>query len=355
MSATDMVIRILRGIKRRIRYVHGKMVERFRMCLFGTDEWYSFIQWNTIRHEYKLFEFKRRNPSRVIIYMTEHTEFAGLADRLRGFVSGYILAQENNRSFHLYHDKGFNIETYLEPNETDWRLSPADISRGLNRVAFLWFTNHWPKLDQKDKEYHGYGLFDLIPHLPAKIQGKYTYGGAFNKLFRPTPYLQGLIGQTMRDADIQEGNFIAFHLRFLNFFEPVEMNRTEADVTGTPEQQRQMIAAVHATIDRIYRESRCDHVLLFSDSNRFLQAPHPAYIKVLPGTVGHIARHDNTSATTDKAFVDLFVMSKAAQVYSITGPHIYGGAFSRTAAAIGGKELISIPYQPAEQATDTSQ
>jgi hypothetical protein len=56
-----MVIRILRGIKRRIRYVHGKMVERFRMWLFGTDEWYSFIQWSTICNEYKLLEFKKRN------------------------------------------------------------------------------------------------------------------------------------------------------------------------------------------------------------------------------------------------------------------------------------------------------
>ena len=339
-----MYMRILKSMKRRLRHIYGHVEERFRMWLFGTNEWYSFIQWNTIRHEYKLFELRKRNPARVIIYMTENTEFAGLADRLRGFVSGYILAQENSRSFHLYHDKGFNLETYLEPNEVDWRISPADISRGLNRVAFLWFTNHWPNLDQKDKEYHGYGLFNLIPHLPEGIKHKYTYGGVFNTLFRPTPYLQQLINAAMEAAQLKEGQFIAFHLRFLNFFEPVEMNSTEADVTGTPEQQEQMIENVHATIDRVYRESNCEHVLLFSDSNRFLQAPHPAYIKVLPGTVGHIARHNDAGTITDKAFIDLFIMSKAAQVYSITGSNIYGGAFSRTAAAIGGKEVITIPY-----------
>lgn len=326
-----------------MKYCLNKAVERFRMWLFGTDEWYSFIQWNTIRHEYKLFELKQRNLNRVIIYMTEHTEFTGLADRLRGFISGYILAQENGRSFHLYHNKGFNLETYLEPNEVDWRISPADICRGLNRVAFLWFTNHWPELPRKDREYHGYGLFNLIPHLPAEIKDKYTYGGVFNKLFRPTLYLQQLIDRTMQSAGVRENNYIAFHLRFLNFFEPVEPDRCEADVTGTPEQQQQMIDAVHATIDRIYRESACKHVLLFSDSNRFLQAPHPDYIKILPGTVGHIARHNDAGAITDKAFIDLFVMSKAAQVYSITGPNIYGGAFSRTAAAIGGKEIITVP------------
>ena len=340
----DMFIRILNGLKRRLRHAYGHVEERFRMWLFGTNEWYSFIQWNTIRHEYKLFELRKRNPARVIIYMTEHTEFAGLADRLRGFVSGYILAKENNRSFHLYHDKGFNLETYLEPNEVDWRISPADISRGLNRVAFLWFTNSWPRLEKSKKEYHGYGLFNLIPHLPEGIKEKYTYGGVFHTLFRPTTYLQQLIDSTMQAAQLQEGQFIAFHLRFLNFFEPVEMNKTEADVTGTPEQQAKMITDIHATIDQVYRASACKHVLLFSDSNRFLQAPHPAYIKVLPGTVGHIARHNDAGTITDKAFIDLFIMSKAAQVYSITGPHIYGGAFSHTAAAIGGKEVITIPY-----------
>lgn len=317
------------------------------MWLFGTDEWYSFIQWSTIRHEYKLFELKKRNHNRVIIYMTSHTEFAGLADRLRGFVSGYILAQENDRSFHLYHDKGFNIETYLEYNEVDWRISPADISRGLNRVAFLWFTNYWPRLDKKNREYHGYGLFDLIPHLPKKIKEKYTYGGVFNKLFRPTPFLQQLIDNAMQEAGLQEGGFIAFHLRFLNFFEPVEPDRAESDVSGTPEQQAQMLANVHATIDRIYQETSCKHVLLFSDSNKFLQAPHPDYIRVLPGTVGHIARHNDARAITDKAFIDLFIMSKAAQVYSITGPNIYGGSFARTAAAIGGRPLIEVSYNTA--------
>ena len=338
------MIRILRGIKRRIKYAISKLLESFRMWLFGTNEWHSYIQWQVITKEYRLFELEQRNPSRLIIYMTENTEFAGLADRIHGFVSGYILSQENNRSFYLYHNKGFDLETYLEPNEVDWRISPADISRGLNRVAFLWFTNHWPALNKKDKEYHGYGVLNIIPHLPDELRDKYTYGGVFNKLFRPSPYLQQLIDETMRKAVIQEGVYIAFHLRFLNFFEPVEMNCSEKDVTGTPEQQAKMITDIHATIDQVYRASACKHVLLFSDSNKFLQAPHPDYIKVLPGTVGHIARHNDASAITDKAFIDLFIMSKAAQVYSITGPHIYGGAFSRTAAAIGGKEVITIPY-----------
>lgn len=340
-----MIIRIARGINRRLRRVWNRLFVWFRMRLFGTDEWCSFLQWHVITREYKLLEFKKRNPARLVVYMTENTEFAGLSDRLRCFISGYILAQENSRSFHLYHSKGFNLETYLEPNEVDWRISPDEISRGLNRVEFLWFTDYWPSLSRKHKEYHAYALFNLIPRLPEEIKDKYTYAGVFNKLFRPTYYLQQLIKRTMDAAGLRENGFIAFHLRFLNFFEPVELNVSESDVTGTPEQQLLMIQAVHATIDCIYRESVCKHVLLFSDSNRFLQASHPEYIKILPGEVGHIARHNNIDSVTNKAFIDLFVMSKAKQIYSICGPNIYDGAFSRTAAAISGKEVILVPYQ----------
>ena len=340
-----MLLPILKRIRNAIRQTLNRVRERCRMWIFGTDEWHSYIQWNTIRHEYKLFQIKKADSGRLVVYMTENTEFAGLADRLKTFVNSYIIANENNRQLYICHTKGFPLEKYLEPNEVNWLISPCEISRGLNRVAFLWFTHDCPVLLHKEREYHAYALFDsILPTLPESKQAQYGFDRVFHKLFKPTTHLEGLVEKAMRSVGLEENQFIAFHLRFLDFFEPVEMNRTEADVTGTPEQQEQMIADVHATIDQVYRTSACKHVLLFSDSNKFLQSPHPDYIKVLPGTVGHIARHNDAGSITDKAFTDLLVMSKAAQVYSITGPNIYGGAFSRTAAAIGGKELIEVPY-----------
>ena len=187
-------------------------------------------------------------------------------------------------------------------------------------------------------------LSDLFSSLPPELQSKYTFKEVFHSLFSPSEWLKTLVENALKSQQLEEGNYIAFHLRFLNFFESVEPLHSENNAIGTPEQQEQMLKAVHTIIDKIYRESGCKHVLLFSDSNRFLQAPHPAYIKVLPGTVGHIIRHNGTDEITDKTFTDLMVMARAQQVYSITGPHIYGGSFARTAAAIGGKPLIEVPY-----------
>lgn len=342
------LIHLLRRLKRLFVTIGHKMEERTRMLIFGTNERYSWIQCRILKTTYKLFDPAPANTDKVIVYMTENTEYAGLADRLKTFINSYIIATENQRKLAIYHDIGFPLEKYLSPNEVDWMISPKDIRWGLNRVAFLWFNQNCPVLTQKNKEYHAYSLHvDIIPTLTPEQQQKYTFQGVFNTLFRSTDHLQQLIHHAMDNTGIEDGQFIAFHLRFLNFFEPVEPDKTEKDVTGTPEQQEQMIRVVHATIDKVYRESGCRNVLLLSDSNRFLQAPHPAYIKVLPGTVGHIIRHNGTDKITDKTFTDLMVMAKAQQVYSITGPHIYGGSFARTAAAIGGKPLIEVPYSTA--------
>ena len=324
------------------------LIERTRMFIFGTNERYSWIQWKILRTTYKLFSFAPADSGRVIVYMTSNTEFAGLADRLKTFVNCYIIATENQRKLSIYHDIGFRLEKYLIPNQVDWRIEPQHICRGLNKVSFLWFNQSCPVLSNNKKEYHAYSLFnDIIPTLTPEQQARYTFHGVFNTLFTPSPHLQGLIRTAMEAAGLQENRYIAVHLRFLNFFEPVEPDKTEKDVTGTPKMQAQLINNVHDTIERIFRESGCSHVLLLSDSNRFLQAEHPAYVKVLPGTVGHVIRHNDNDAITDKAFLDLFVMSKAKHIYRLTGKHIYCGGFAQTAASIGGKKLIDVPYTTA--------
>ena len=150
----------------------------------------------------------------------------------------------------------------------------------------------------------------------------------------------------MEACQLREDQFIAVHLRFLDFFEPVEKEAKQA--TGTPEQQEQMIKDIHAALDHLLQESGCESILLFSDSNRFLQAPHPAYVKVLPGTVGHISRNNGSDAITDKAFTDMFVMGKARHIYRILGEHIYAGGFAQTAAKLAGKPCLDMTYASAE-------
>lgn len=333
---------ILKQIKYRICVLRNHLYPYWHKAIFGTHTRYAWLQQSVIK-SYKLFDFSKHNPARVIIYMSETTEFAGLADRFKTFVNGYILAQENNRNLFIYHDKGFPLEKYLIPHEVNWQIKPSEICWGLNKVKLLWFDTFPLILKKKNKEYHGYALYaDLAPALTPEQREKYAFDKVFNKLFRPSAHLTSLVESAMTACRLRENQFIAVHIRFLNFFEIVEKSATE--ITGTPNQQEQMILDIHATLEHIHRQTGGEPILLFSDSNRFLEALHPAYVKILPGTVGHISRLSGADEITDKAFTDMFVMSKARHIYRILGDNIYAGGFAQTAARIAGKTAIDITY-----------
>lgn len=95
---------------------------------------------------YHLFDFTPRKKNRVIVYMTDTSEHCGLADRLRTMRTAYVLAKENGRELYIYHNKGFKLEDYLEPNEVDWRIEEKDISFGLNRICFVIFYKIAPDI-----------------------------------------------------------------------------------------------------------------------------------------------------------------------------------------------------------------
>lgn len=299
---------------------------------------------NVLCNMYKLFQFSIAPSPRVVTYMTEGTEFTGIADRLRSIVTAYVIARENNREYYLYHDKDFKLDEYLEPAAVDWRIEKKNICRGLNNVAFLWFLQTWPKLNPLRREYHCYWASSLIDMkaLPPDIQAKYTFSSAFWTLFKLAPRLEELLNRTMESAGLTEDNYIAVHLRFLNFFEAVEERSLDTEGTATKQEQEIMLSNVNQTLKELHNEYG-KKIVLFSDSNRFLTAPHPAFCTILPGTVGHVLRHSHNTAITDKAFVDLLIISRAQAVISITGEGIYGGGFSMTAAAIGAKPFIKVP------------
>lgn len=271
----------------------------------------------------------------MIIVMTDETEFHGLADRIRTMLAGYALACENGLNFFIHHTAGFKLETYLEPNEVNWLIPEHKISRGLNCVKTIWFLNQWPFKLSKRHEYHGYRLYTLWPFIEEKSD--YTYKGVFNKLFKISDYLRNLVDSAIEQIGYTKGNFIVFHCRFLNFFEQVE---AYGKVTTTPEQREAMLANLHATIESVVTRIGCRQVLLFSDSNTVLNAHHPEYIRVLPGTVGHVYAKAKTDGIADKVFTDLFVMTHAKKIFSIVGENIYGGAFSQTASILG-----NVPFE----------
>lgn len=296
-----------------------------------------------IRNCYRFRGTATGDPKRVIVYMTEKSINVGLADQLRTIRTAYVCAAENGRKFFLYHNVGgFRLEEYLEPNEIDWKIKEQDINLGLNCVALEFFYRKIPFLKNNKREYHLYSSGGILAEMDnPELRGKYTDHTCYRKLFKPTERLHSLIGEVMKKYELQEDEYIVFHCRFTNFFEQVELGGL---VTSTEQERQQMIIDVHGVIDEVFQASNCKKVLLFSDSNTFLNSKHPEYITVIPGQVGHVSKHKK-QAIIDKTFIDLFLMSKGKVVYSIRGKNIYGGGFSREASIIGNKPFVELPLK----------
>lgn len=315
----------------------------------------SFMQ--RITGQYRTLDYEPRSHNRVIVYMTDKNTTSGLADRLRTMLTAYVLAAESGREFYIYHDKGFKLEDYLQPNQVAWKINPEDISFGLNKVHTIFLLRKYIDLSAWRRECHVYQSCTDVDtdFLPTELEHKYSNHSVFHKLFKVSPMLRIAAQQEMREQGLRKNGYVAVHIRFLNFFEQVEPSGV---VSSTKSERLEMLKNVSLTIEKIHKETK-KKVVLFSDSNAVLHAQYPEYVKILSGTVGHVLKHNGNADIVMKAFVDMLVMSRAKTVYSIVGKNIYeatesqyGGqrnGFSKTAAYIGNVPFVR--YQICEHSS----
>lgn len=304
------------------------------------------VKYNVLRSTYTLWDFKKITDEKRLIklFCQNSADCPGLADRIKAFLGCYVIAEENGYRFYIYHDAGFNLTDYLEPNEVDWRIEKKDIQWGLNRFKIIWSTTHLEPLNKRHSEYHPHYTYEVIENVPDNLKQKYGFSETFNKLFKPTPHLRNLIDKAYQELNLVENEYIAVHIRFLNFFEAVEQNPDETPFIShaSEEEQKAMIESVHATLEAIHKANDNMPILLFSDSPKFMSTPHPDYVSQLSGKVGHIYVHGGNQDVIDKAFSDLFTIAGAAKVYSIIGKDTYPSGYCKTAASLGNKPFFRV-------------
>lgn len=278
-------------------------------------------------------------PRAVIVHMTDSTNVSGLADRFKCFVSSYIIAKENNYDLKILHTNGFFLEEYLTPNIVDWRITKQEVSYGLNKTRIAMILYKIPKFSKKIQQWHIYGAQNIIPHLSADTP--YIWHEVFWKLFKLSPRFSALLNDSLSaslGSEWEKIGFIAVHVRFLDFLEKVE--NTKTTVSTTDEEKKEMITSVFSTIIKIHNENPLNKILLFTDSPSFLHADLPNYVHTMAGNIGHISTHRNNRSIIDKAFIDIFAISKAKITYNIAGPGLYPSQFSEIGAMIG-----NIPFK----------
>ena len=269
----------------------------------------------------------------------------GLADRMKAIINSYNIAKMNGYQFKIVFKTPFCLEDYLVPNRVDWVAGFSDLkysiqgTRFFNELNFL-KEDSWKGRTHlvKNKEYHCYSY---VGNRQPKIfpESGYEWSKLYHELFRPTPRLQAAIDA----CGYQERSYVAVHLRFVNALENFEDVTCCDNALRTEEEKLNLINRCKQGLMRIKEENEGCHVLVFSDSKRFLDSLDGVPVEVLShDNVGHVSFGAGDDATL-KTFVDLYMIARAKKVYRIDAPELYvWSGFAITGAMIGGIDFLTI-------------
>lgn len=281
------------------------------------------------------------NTRKQIICMYDgRMDHGGIADRLRGVVSAYDVAQKMGYDFRIYFCHPFRLEDYLVPAQHDWRITADELcyntkdaepmfcgSNGTWVEPFfqrLWFEK---RFREAHKQLHVYTNALLLPRSKR-------YGVLFQQLFKPSERLEQALKSYSQPL---QGGYVTMSLRFIGLLD--DFAERDAHHIAPAEQERLMERCV-SKISELHQQQAPDmKVLLTSDSTRFLSyaARRLNFVHYIPGNVVHIDYQEHTDDDVNlKLFVDMLMISRARQAFLLQTGSMYNSGFPRRAAQITG-------------------
>lgn len=277
------------------------------------------VDGNTV---YFIFDSEQRHP--------------GLADRLKVIVCAYWVAKINGFDFRVIFDHSLNFPAYLDENQVKWIGSNEELSYSIRNSRLLAYNGGGkiPKLNKRIKQYH------IIYYIGINILARNNiknweaiWRQCFNELFVYKDYLI----KNYNNTGLVRRKYIAAHLRFVNALEHFEDGHYNSI---SKEEQQKLINDCLETISGIQNNHK-EPLIVFSDSNTFIECAKEAGFEFLQGNIGHVS-FKNDAETELKAFLDFYAISQSKKVYRIIKPKMYGTTFSYYAAISGDAILETI-------------
>lgn len=279
----------------------------------------------------------------VVVCVDGHYVHGGLSDRLRGMATIFDYCQENGIAFRIYHNSPFALEDYLLPHQYDWRIRKEEISYHPDEATPVVINGalHY------HRQHRQYLRYTLRQHAGKQLHiythaffADHNYSKNFNMLFTPAPRLAATIEKIV--AEIGQP-FVGVTFRFQQLLGDF----IEGNYPILSENERQtLIERCLKRLETLRREEFPYHlVLITSDSTTFLrQAEALPWVRTIPGKVVHMDyTADAAYEVYLKSFVDLFVLSRAQQVFLLRTGQMYPSGFPYRAASQTG-----IPYRSIE-------
>jgi hypothetical protein len=282
-----------------------------------------------------------------------NVDYAGLADRLAGMVSLYKISKQLNLKFKINFTSPLQLTHFLQPNEYNWIIDEEDVyyhpkTSGLVKLSavvsyqldFLIGT----EAANKSKK----NLYDIVQYFCKKKYSQilcYTsiafadneYATLANELFKPTPELQNLIDENLRNIG---SDYIGVTLRFAQLLGDLRDDGMRPPLDAAAQQK--LIARCLEHVKEIQASNPYKKMLITSDSTTFLnEVKELPFVYVIPGKVGHTDYAENNAKEVyTTTFLQYFLLSNAKKVHLIIDDAMYNSGFCYRAALHN-----NVPYE----------
>lgn len=283
-----------------------------------------------------------------VIYLSDDSsDFSpGLADKLKGCLSSYLLCKKYELDFKIYWDEPFELSYYLKPNQYDWVISKTEIIRDskvsqpvlimeLANIAFQDWINKW--VFKKRIIHRRFMQTHLYTNM---IYGVNSYNQAFEELFKPSDKLNEMLSEHINSI----GKYISVSTRFMGLLGDF---RDEDGFNNCLPENKAEALLDHSieVLKKIISETSDEYnIFIASDSMRFVnRVKQLKRVYFIPGKIGH-SKFKCSEEIISKTFIDFFMLKNAHISYLLKSKEMYGSGFPWLASQVGGHEFITVEF-----------
>ena len=271
----------------------------------------------------------------------------GLADRLRGIISTYIICKDLSYDYKLYFNNPFNLNDFFTSNIYHWSIDKNSLCMNYDEVEIIILETttgaHWESQRQEKwlkKRIKNSQKKEIHVYTNAFFSYNYNYSQYFNELFKLSERLKNRYTQLCS----QFGTYISVSARFLDLIGDFKETFGQGELPE--EQKKDLINKTLMQINKLHQQYPKMNILVNSDSQIFLNAAKSfSFVIESPGTISHL----DTSETSEydyneKTFIDFLLIANATKIYLLKTGKMHRSGYPFAASLLQNKPFQIIEF-----------
>ncbi|WP_163407767.1 hypothetical protein [Flavobacterium ajazii] len=286
--------------------------------------------------------FSKYKKRQIIVCFDGNVPHGGLVDRLKGIISFYEASKLIDSDFKILFNHPFELESFLVPNQIDWRIKKSEIKYTPFSTKIFYLINDFNsdplELIKKTKA-KKILIYSNVDYLSKLCKGKNEeelnsiWKNSYLELFKPSSYLLKKIDE------LPKIERLVFHTRFTSLMGDF---KDTTKIKLDESRKNNLIQKVLGQIKEISNKYPGLIKYVLSDSKTFLNyiKENTEYI-TLDGVPHHLENNNNNKEYHLKTFLDFYFIVKSDIVCFVRIDEMYSSSFSKYASIIGNSKFIS--------------